>query len=139
MLSQFKEYLIKRNLLSKHQSGNRENHSTETLHVAVTDSLLEAMDNKQLSIVVFIDLSKAFESVQHETLLQKIQDLGASPAVYTWFKSYLSDRLQYVRIGTILSEVASLKYGIPQGSVLSPFLFNIYTNSLPSTPKSCRL
>ncbi len=139
VLSQFKEYLIKRNLLSKHQSGNRENHSTETLHVAVTDSLLEAMDNKQLSIVVFIDLSKAFDSVQHETLLQKIRDLGASPAVYTWFKSYLSDRLQYVRIGTISSEVASLKYGIPQGSVLSPFLFNIYTNSLPSTPKSCRL
>ena len=97
------------------------------------------MDNKQLSIVVFIDLSKAFDSVQHETLLQKIRDLGASPAVYTWFKSYLSDRLQYVRIGTISSEVASLKYGIPQGSVLSPFLFNIYTNSLPSTPKSCRL
>ena len=99
------------------------------------------MDNKQLSIVVFIDLSKAFDSVQHETYSgQKIRDLhGASPAVYTWFKSYRSDRLQYVRIGTISSEVASLKYGIPQSSVLSPFLFNIYTNSLPSTPKSCRL
>ncbi len=139
VLSQFKEYLIERNLLSIHQSGNRENHSTETLHVAVTDSLLEAMDNKQLSIVVFIDLSTAFDSVQHETLLQKIRDFGASPAVYTWFKSYLSDRLQYVRIRTISSEVAPLKYGIPQGSVLSPFLFNIYTNGLPSTPKSCRL
>ena len=71
LLSQFKEYLIKRNLLSIHQSGNRGNHSTETLHVAVTDCLLEAMDNKQLSIIVFIDLSKAFDSVQHEPYSKK--------------------------------------------------------------------
>ena len=71
VLSQFKEHLIKRNLLSKDQ----------TLHVAVTDSLLEAMDNKQLSILVFIDLSKTFDSIQHETLPQNIRDLGASPAV----------------------------------------------------------
>ena len=97
------------------------------------------MDNKQLSSVVFVDLSKAFDSVQHETLLQQFRDLGTSPAVYTWFKSYVSDRLQYVRIGTVSSEVAPLKYGIPQGSVLSPFLFNIYTNSLSSTPNSCHL
>ena len=65
-------YLTKRKSLSNHQSGNRKNHSTETLNVAFTDTLLEAMDKKQISIVVFIDLSKAFDSIKHDILLEKI-------------------------------------------------------------------
>ena len=84
-------------------------------------------------------MSKAFDSVRHDMLLQRISNLGASPAVYTWFKSYLSDRRQYVRIETTASAPATLSYVIPQSSVLSPFLFNIYTDSLPSVPESCNL
>ena len=119
--------------------ATEKNHSTETLNIPTTDLLLEAMDNKQLSIVIFLDMSKAFDSVRHDMLLQRISNLGASPAVYTWFKSYLSDRQQYVRIETTASAPATLSYEIPQGSVLSPFLFNIYTDSLPSVPESCNL
>ena len=66
-------------------------------------------------------------------------DLGVTSEVLNWFKSYLSNRSQYVRIGTATSTCAALEHGIPQGSVLSPFLFNIYTDSLPSTTKSCNL
>ena len=139
VLNQYTEYLTKHKLMTRHQSGNQKNHSTETLNIATTDLLLEAMDNKQLSIVIFLDMSKAFDSVRQDMLLQRISNLGASPAVYTWFKSYLSDRWQYVRIGTTASAPATLSYGIPQGSVLSPFLFNIYTDSLPSVPESCNL
>ena len=86
------------------------------------------MDKKQISIVVFIDLSKALDSIQHDVdiLLQKILRLGVSPAVHEWFRSYLADRSQYVRIGTTTSTTASLTHGIPQGSVLSPFLFLKY-------------
>ena len=113
--------------------------SSEVRKIIVDSPELEAMDNKQLSIVIFLDMSKAFDSVRHDMLLQRISNLGASPAVYTWFKSYLSDRWQYVRIGTTALAPATLSYGIPQGSVLSAFLFNMYTDSLPSIPESCNL
>ncbi len=139
VLNQFTAHLTKCKSLSNHQSGNRKNHSTETLNVAFTDTLLEAMDKKQISIVVFIDLSKAFDSIEHDILLEKISRLGVSPAAHEWFKSYLADRSQYVRIGTTTSTTAPLTHGIPQGSVLSPFLFNIYTDSLPSIPEFCNL
>ena len=98
------------------------------------------MDKKQISIVVFIDRSKAFDSIEeHHTLLGKISRLGVSPAVHEWFRTYLADRSQYVRIGTTTSLTAPLTHGIPQGSILSPFLFNIYTDSLSSIPESCSL
>ena len=64
--------LTNHRLLTEHQSGNRKKHSTETLNIAVTDMLLEAMDNKQLSIVILLDMSKAFDSVDHNMLLQRI-------------------------------------------------------------------
>ncbi len=92
--NQFTEHLTNHNLLTKHQSGNRKNHSTETINVAVTNMLLEAMDNKQLSIATFLDMSKAFDSVHHDMLLQRILNLGVSPTVHKWFKSYLTDRWQ---------------------------------------------
>ena len=141
VLNHYTEYLTKYKLMTRRQSGNRNNHSTETLNIAVTDLLLEAIDNKQLSVVmhIFLDMSKVFDSVRHGILLQRMLNLGVSPAVYTWFKSYLSDRRQYVRIETTTSAPVTLSHGIPQGSVLSPFLFNIYTNSLPSVPESCSL
>jgi retron-type reverse transcriptase len=132
-LNQFTDYLMEHKLLTKHQSGNRKLHSTETLNIAVTDILLEAIDKKQLSIIIFLDLSKAFDSVQHDILLKKILDLGVTSEVLNWFKSYLSNRSQYVCIGTATSTCAALEHGIPQGSVLSPFFFNIYTDSLPSS------
>ena len=138
-LNQFTDYLMEHKLLTKHQSGNCKVHSTETLNIAVTDILLEAIDKKQLSIIIFLDLSKAFDSVQHDILLKKIMDLGVTSEVLNWIKSYLSYRSQYVRIGTATSTCAALEHGIPQGSVLSPFLFNIYTDSLPSTTRSCNL
>ncbi len=75
-MNQLTEHLTNHNLLTKHQSGNRKNHSTETIDVAVTDMLLEAIDNKQLSIVIFLDMSKAFDSVHHDVLRQRILNLG---------------------------------------------------------------
>ena len=88
----------KHKLLSSHQGGNRKFHSTETINIAVTDYFLEAMDAKEISILILLDLSKAFDSVHHNILLRKISHLGASPLGYSWCASYLSERSQYVRI-----------------------------------------
>ena len=87
-------------------------------------------------MVVFIDLSKAFGTSYPPW---KISRLGVLPAVHEWFRSYLADRSQYVCIGTTTLLTAPLTHGIPHGSVLSPFLFNIYTDSLSSIPEFCSL
>ena len=83
--------------LSQHQSGNKKLHSCETLNVMIPDKALEAMDAKKVTLLVLLNLSKAFDSIDHTTLLAKLQALGVSHASLAWFKSYLSERLQCVR------------------------------------------
>ena len=94
ILAQFTSYLCKYKLLSSHQSGNHKFHSTETINHVVTDSLFEALDAKEISMLILLDLSKAFESVDHNILLPKNSRLGSFPLVYSWFASYQSNRSQ---------------------------------------------
>ena len=94
ILAQFTSYLCKYKLLSSHQSGNHKFHSTETINIVVTDSLFEAMDAKGISMLIPLDFSKAFESVDHNILLQNNSRLGSFPLVYSWFASYQSNRSQ---------------------------------------------
>ena len=101
--------------------------------------ILDAMDRKELTAVVLLDLSKAFDSIEHSLLFKKLHSLGVSRKAVHWFKSYLSDRSPSVRIGHILSEGRVITHGIPQGSILGPALFSIYINDLPTTPIACPL
>jgi len=89
--------------------------------------------------VVLLDLSKAFDSNDHATLLAKLQTLGVSCASLDWFKSSLSERLQYVRIGAETSSLQGISHGVPQGSILGSALFTIYLNNIPSIPDVCSL
>ena len=138
VLEQFGSYLLNNNRLSLHQSGNRKAHSTETLNIFITDQVLEAMDKKELTALVLIDLSKAFDSLNHHRLLHKLARVGASPATVRWFKSYLSGRTQSVRINSTLSDPLPITHGVPQGAILSPSLFCIYLNDLPDAPPGMR-
>ena len=86
VLNQFSAYLTKNNRLTSHQSGNKKAHSTETLNILLTDKILEAIDKKQITALVLLDLSKAFDSIDHARLLHKLSILGASPSTVKWFK-----------------------------------------------------
>ena len=77
-LNQLTEYTTRQNCLTEHQNGNKKKHSTETLHIFMSDMILEAMDRKQVTALVLLDLSKAFDSIEHGILLRKLRELGVS-------------------------------------------------------------
>ena len=135
-LIQFNDFLTKQDKLTQHQSGNRKNHSTETLSLLVTDHIFRAIDRQQLTAMVLIDLSKAFDSICHSTLLLKLNSLGTSSQALKWFESYLTDRKQSTRLGTSLSDELTITHCVFQGSILGPMLFNLYINDLPSAVNS---
>jgi len=139
VLDQVISYLTENKLLTSHQSGNKKSHSTETLNILLTDNILEAMNDKKITALVLLDLSKAFASINHEKLLEKLSTVGASPSTVEWFRSYLSNRCQYVRINSTHSDSLTVTHGVPQGAILSPLLFCIYLNDLPSTTSSCQI
>ena len=120
-------FLDSNNLFEKFQSGFRTHHSTETALVKVTNDLLIASDNGLLSVLVLLDLSAAFDTVDHQILLQRLEHLvGIKGAALKWFESYLSDRSQFVNANCTSSSHEKVKYGVPQGSVLGPILFTLY-------------
>ena len=97
------------------------------------------MDRKEITALVLLDLSKAFDSIDHSLLLTNLRSLGVSSSAVDWFNSYLSGRTQIVHIGSTLSESRLITHRVPQGCILGPALFNIYINDLPLVTNICSL
>ena len=129
---QLTTYLESNNLLSPCQYGFRRGRSTEMALLTMTEQILHGMENHKFSLLCLLDLSKAFDSVPHRKLLDKLLGLGISNP---WFESYLSGRTQAVRMGNILSNSAAVNCGVPQGSILGPLFFIIHINDIPSRIK----
>ena len=129
--NQLSHFLEKENILFKHQFGFRKNYSTEQAILELTDNLKMKIDSNEAICSIFLDLSKAFDTVNHQILLQKLYRYGIRGVPLQWFKSYLESRTQYAEIENVKSNPRSIQCGVPQGSTLGPLLFLIYINDMP--------
>ena len=139
VLRRLNDHIGLNNLDIPFQSGYKKHHSTETLLIRVVNDLLIATDENRATVVMMLDLSAAFDTVDHGKLLSILRiELGIVGKAWEWFRSFLTGRCQKVKVGGEESYEIIIKFGVPQGSVLGPVLFNIYIRSLYSTVRKLK-
>ena len=131
-------FLTEHSLLSPYQCGFRKNHSTEAMAIALTDYIRLGIDQGLLIGAVFLDLPKAFDTVDHTAILQKLGTYNVRGTELAWFRNYLHSRTQVVTVENEQSERGQITSGVPQGSIIGPLLFVLLMNDLPDCLTTCK-
>ena len=138
--NQLVQYLEENNILSANQHAYRNRHSTVTCLAEVVDYLYQLWDDKKYAAIISLDLSKAFDSISHQLLLNKLAKIGLSENAILWVKSYLSERSQVTKFKDFTSSEQKVTAGVPQGSIIGPLLFLCFTNDLyENFDETCRV
>ena len=132
-------YLENNNIFYKYQFGFRANHSTNHTLTEITEQIRNACDKGLFTCGVYLDLQKAFDTVNQNILLAKLKHYGIKGTSFDWFKSFICDRVQYTSIDLKESSTKIVSHGVPQGSVLGSLLFIIFTNDLNKSVKNSKV
>ena len=131
----FGSFLRKSGIIYKHQYGFQENKSTSLAILELQSQLINNIEKGLFSCCMFLDLSKAFDTVNHNILLTKLEHCGIRGLALPWFKSYLTERKQVVIVNGVTSSEKEIRCGVPQGSALGPLLFLLYINEIYNSSK----
>ena len=129
-------FLMQEKLIYLLQSGFRHGHSTATVLIHLIDLIYKDVDTSAMTGAIFLDIRKAFDTVDHHILLSKLKQLNPDYMMHKWLTSYLTSREQVVDFKRVLSSSAKVTMGVPQGSIPGPLLFLLYVNDLPSQVSS---
>ena len=135
MYNRFFKYLSENSILYEKKFGFQTSHSTKHVILLLVNQLDQSFDESKLTLGIFIDLSKAFDTVYHKILTKKLELYGINGCNLVWFESYLSNRKQFITYTDKQTNIETIKCGVPQGSILGPLLFLIVVNDLHKVAK----